>query len=459
MTAWKSGFSIRQTLIMYYFRFSDRIFFCLFFIANKLKSIYRSGETMKKAIMILLMLMLVGCAVIERKMLPDAKKPEMNVLTEPVSGVTITELDFTTQFPKLTDAAKASVSVFYTEGNLLYFAYSEYSNSAHAGVPIAKGIYTYNLDTKVYKTILTFDPKKEFYVSSIAVLNGKIYFSGGYPFGPKKGECKYEISVLSGTKVKTILSESAYSYRDIPKLFKFDSSSLVFLQIHHEQLNVTDYKSSFKITQIRSDASPRSSTEYAGTVTNSSMNVGMPMMDTISIDGMNFAYAVYKNSVASIYSATYDPQTGLFTDSLPIKIGEEVSPQFMSGFGNHWYVSSYQNSNMQLHLDVFDQTTGKKIATQILAEGAQAFMLTAFDASTGICFGDFESGNGSAPIGIGRLFLAHIEGSTVKYQRIDKIRFNTWPTSFAKMADKKFLVKGRLDLNEPVYRYLILEIK
>jgi hypothetical protein len=404
--------------------------------------------------------MLGGCATLERLTLPDAQKPEKNVLSEVVSGVTITELDFIKQFPNLADPNKTLLSAFFEEGNLLYFAYSEFSNSEHAGVPIATGIYSYNFDTKAIKTILTIDPKKEFYISSITVLKGKVYFSGGYPFGVKAGECKYEISVLNGTKAKVLFSETAYSYRDIPRLFKFDVSSLAFLQIHHEQLSDTETKSSFKITQIRSDSSMRSSTEYSGTNGNGSIQVGTPLMDSISIDGRKFAYAVYKNGVASIYSATYDPQTGFFNDALPIKIGEEVSPQIMLGFGNHWYVSSVQNRNMQSILDVFDQTTGKKVTTQIFDGPTSAFGLAAFDSGSGLFFGNFENdGTHAKPLGIGRLFLGYVEGNTVKYQRIDKITFNTWPISFAKLTDKKYLVRGRLDPSVPDYRYLLLEIK
>lgn len=403
--------------------------------------------------------MLGGCATIDRLILPDAQKLEKNVLSEPINGVTITELDFTKQFPTSIDENKAILSSFYAEGNLLYFAYLEYSNNLKAGVPIAKGIYTYNLETKVFKTILTFDPKKEFYVSSIVVLKGKVYFSGGYPFGLKAGECNYTISVFSGTKVKILLSEIAYSYQDIPRLLKFDDSSLAFLQIHYEALSGNDFKSSFKITQIRIDSSMKSSTEYKGIYSNGSMSVGMPMMDTITIDGKNFAYAVYKNGVASIYSAIYNPQAGLFEDSLPIKIGEEVSPQRMLGFGNHWYVSSYKNSSMQLIQDVFDQTTGEKVGTQIFNGPTSAFGLASFDLTAGIFFGDFEQGNGSGPFGIGRLYLAHVAENTVKYQRIDKIVFSSWPIRFAKIADKKYLVRGRLDSSSPDLSYIILDVK
>jgi hypothetical protein len=409
--------------------------------------------------MILLLLMLGGCATLERLTLPDAQKPEKNVLSEVVSGVTITELDLAKQFPNLSDLNKTLLSAFFEEGNLLYFAYSEFSNSEHTGVPIATGIYTYNFDTKVIRTILTFDPKKEFVVSSIAVLKGKVYFSGGYPFEEKAGECNYEISVLNGTQAKVLLSETAYSYGDIPRLFKFDASSLAFLQIHHKQLSDTDMNGSFKITQIRSDSTLKSSTEYKWINTKNSTGAS-PMMDTISIDGKKFAYAVYKNGVASIYSATYDPQTGFFNDALPVKIGEEVSPQYMLGFGNHWYVSSVRNNNMQLHLDVFDQTTGKKVATQIFDGPTSAFGLASFDSESGLFFGNFENdGTHTKPLGIGRLFLGHVEGNTVKYQRIDPMTFDTWPISFAKLTDKKYLIRGSLDPSEPDYRYLILEFK
>jgi len=320
-------------------------------------------------------------------------------------------------------------------------------------------VFLPNQVTKDFKTILTFDPKKEFYVSSIAVLKGKVYFSGGYPFGPEAGESKYEISVINGIKIETLLSETAYSFRDIPKLFKFDSSSLVFLQIHNEKLNDTDMKGSFKITQIRSDSTLKSSTEYKGANTKNSTTLGSPMMDTISIDGKKIAYAVYKNGVASIYSATYDPQAGSFKDSLPIKIGKEISPAYMTGFGNHWYVSSFRNSDVRTLVDVFDQTTGKKVAAQIFSDGARAYMLAAFGSSNGICWGNFESGDGNAPIGVGRLFLTHVEGNTVKYQWIEKIRFNAWPISFTKLSDKKYFVRGIIDPVNPVLSYLILEVK
>lgn len=411
---------------------------------------------MKKIIIWLLVLLLGGCSTIERFFLRDTKKPEKNVLPGLVSGTSFSELDFTNVFPNLSDPKDIQIDAFFADGNLLYFSLSTHSDSAHPNASISTGIYAYNFASNSFVTIFAIDPSKKFFVSSIAVLRGNVYFSGGYPIGDKAGECAYEISVIKGNKAVVLLKDTTYNL-EIPKLLKFSDNSLVFLQTHYASISETEYTSSHKITQIRADASMRSSTEYGGTTNASTFDASIPYAKTFTLAGTTLAYAASKNAVALIYSATYDPITQKFKDLQLIKVGKNLSPETLVGFGSNWYVSSFDTkTDLICKLDVFDLSTGRKVATQIFANDSRGFGLSLFDSENGLFIGDFEKGDG--PNGIGKLYLAHFEINSVKYQRIDTFTNSGWPISFVKLADKKYLVQGKLGLEEDL-KYYILEFK
>ena len=413
---------------------------------------------MKKIIILFLILMLGGCSAIERVLLRETKKPEENVLPGLVAGVTFSELDFTKVLSTAADPSKTQIDALFADGNLLYFSLSSHSDSAHPDAAISVGIYTYDFTSKAFTRIFLIDPNKKYYISSIAVLRGKVYFSGGYPITDKAGEYTYEISIISGTKAVVLLKDTTYDLH-IPKLLKFSELSLIFLQTHYEAISKTEFKSTHKITQIRSDSSLRSSTEYGGVTNATTSEASLPFAAAITLNGMNIAYAANKNKETLLYSATYDSVTQKFKDMQLIKVGNNLSPESLVGFGNHWYITTIKNTgSLTYAMYVFEMETGRKAATQIFANASKAFGLAAFDSETGLFIGDFLKSDGSQPSGIGRLFLAHFEINTVKYQRIDKFINSNWPIGFVKLSDKKYLIQGKLDLGKDL-KYYILEFK
>jgi len=412
---------------------------------------------MKKIIVVFLILLLGGCSEIERILLRETKKPEENVLPGMVAGVTFTELDFTKVLSTTGDPTKARIDALFADGNLLYFSLSSHSDSVHPDTAITIGIYTYNFTSKTFTKIFIIDPAKKYYVSSIAVLRGKVYFSGGYPITDKAGEYKYEISLISGTKAVVLLKETTYNL-DIPKLSKFSDISLVFLQTHYEAISKTEFKSTHKITQIRLNSSLRSSTEYGGVTDATTFEASLPYAGAFTLNGMNIAYAASKNKETLLYSATYDSVTQKFKDMQLIKVGNNLSPAALLGFGNHWYITTIKNGTVDYSMFVYEMETGRKVATQIFANLSKAFGLASIENEYGLFIGDFMKRDGSQPNGIGRLFLAHFKINTVKYQRIDQFINSDWPIDFVKLADKKFLIQGKLDLGKDL-KFYILEIK
>ncbi|MGB7595022.1 MAG: hypothetical protein WBL80_05625 [Erysipelotrichaceae bacterium] len=412
---------------------------------------------MKKIIVIFLILLLGGCSAIERILLRETKKPEENILPNLVEGVTFTELNFTKVLATTADPAKARIDALFADGNLLYFSLSSYSDSAHPDAAFSTGIYTYNLTTKAFIRIFIIDPSKKYYVSSIAVLRGRVYFSGGYPITDKAGEHKYEISVINGTKATVLLKDTTYDL-NIPKLLKFSDISLVFLQVHYEAISQTEFKSTHKITQIKLDSSLRSSTEYGGVTDATTSEASLPFASAFTLNGMNIAYAANKNKETLLYSATYDSVTQKFKDMQLIKVGNNLSPEALVGFGNHWYITAIKNGNSDHLMHVYEMETGRKSATQIFANHSKAYGLASFENKNGLFIGDFMKGDGSQPNGIGRLYLAHFDINTVKYQRIDKFINTGWPISSVKLSDKQFLIQGKLELGKDL-KYYIIEFK
>lgn len=415
---------------------------------------------MKKTITVILILLFAGCASIERLLVREAKKPEENIISGLFGGVEFSELDFTSVLQSQADPSKVQIDAFFADGNLLYFALSSHLDSEHPDASISTGIFTYDFTSKAFKTVLMIDPNKKFFVTSIAVLKGIIYFSGGYPISAKAGEFAYEISAIKANKAVVLLKQTTYAIQMIPKLLKFDDLSLVFLQTHYEQMSETEFTSGHRITRIREDSSMRSSTEYTGTTNATTSDAALPLVNTFTLDGISIAYAVNKNSESLIYSATYDPVVQRFRSLPLIKVGKDLSPQTLLGFANHWYLTSIKNSDpSDFIMHVFDQTIGNKVATQIFGNASKGFGLASFDLTRGLFFGDFEKGNKSGPNGIGHLFLGHFAINTVKYQRIEKFSYTGWPISFVKLAEKKYLIKGKIDPKADESKYLILQIK
>jgi hypothetical protein len=413
---------------------------------------------MKKTIIIFLILLLSGCSAIERLLLRETKKPEVNVLPGLVAGTTFTELDLTKVLSTQADPAKTQIEALYADGNLLYFALSSAADSAHPNVAISTGIFTYNFTTKVFAKILPIDPNKKFYVSSIAVLKGKVYFSGGYPITDKAGEYKYEISVINENKGVVLLKETTYDLH-IQKLLKFSEISLVFLQTHYEAISQTEFRSTHKITQIRADSTLRSSSEYGGTTNGITFDASMPMANTFTLDGSTIGYAAYKNGESLLYSGAYDYVTQKFKDLPLIKVGDDLSPESLIGFGNHWYITSIKNKGTLNHsMYVFEEDTGRKVATQIFEMPSSGFGLAPLDATDGLFIGNFERKIQSEPPGLTHLYLAHFKINTVKYQRIEKFINSSWPIGFVKLAEKKYLIQGQLELGKDM-KYYILEFK
>jgi hypothetical protein len=415
---------------------------------------------MKKTIIILLILLLGGCTTIERLMLADAKKPEKNVLSEPVAGVTITELDFTKQFPKLVDSPFAALSAFYSESNKLYFSYSEEYSKEDSSAPISSGIYSYDLNTKEFELIIKLDPKEGLYVKSIIFLGGQVFLSGGYP-NKKESESPYEIAVIRNGKKEIILNEICNNFRFFPKIYKVNDDSIVFLQ-YYQRTSDFSIKSGYKITQIFSDLSIKSNSQNEEeTPPNGKSGFGYLFSDSVSYYGGFLSFATFKDMTPWLHIASINKTSGLFEEEVPQKIGRKTSPQSIGNIGDNWFITSFGGyENGGWILDVFSHQSGKKIAAQIFDGPTNVSFLDAFNDNTGIFFGNFENdGTHRLPLGIGRLFLGFVEGNTVKYQRIDGLKFNYDPKSITKIADKKYLVKCQINPETNDLSYVVLNIK
>ncbi len=417
---------------------------------------------MKKTIIVFLIIILSGCAAINRFMMPEAQKPEKNVLSGSVSGVTVSQLDLLLEFMNSTHLKNVELSAFYGDDDLLYFSFQAVSDASQGNATKSAGIYSYNLKTKAFESMIMFDKDKGYAATSIVLLNDVIYYSSGCIVEGKQDECNYEIAMVKNNTSVVLLKETVFDYFFIPKLIPFDNSSIVFLQTEQTVLSTTKKQIRYGITQIHADSTMTTSTQFNGTLELSDgKNSNHPQSNTFTVDNKTIAYTVFKDQTAWIYSASLDSASGLIIDLPPIRVGKGITPVTLSGFGNHWFVTTFGGyAPGSFVMDVFDQKTGKRTTTQKFDGPTQAFALDSLDEKTGLLYGNFENdGTGRHPLGVSRLFTGFLEGNTLKYKRIGEMKLYEQPIVFAKFGIGRYLLKGTLDPQKPDLQYILLEIK
>lgn len=403
---------------------------------------------MKKIIILLCLALLTGCAQVQRYFMSDAKRPERNVMADPVADVTLTELEFDRFIPELKDTETYSLAAFYSDGKKLYFALDQQINP-ESGNRVSIGVYAYDLDAKTVESLYTIPANDGFVVQSIMTLDSKLILSGGYLF-KEQGKRTFEISWIHDLEKTKIAENNLDKFRNIPSLYKVDESTIAYVEELTYKLGNRDI-TRISLNSMTSDFMIFSTDlfEYEALVTDSKEQV-MVSESTIVVEDGYFAFAYERDSAAWIGRWKLDTSTMFVEGFEPINIGKSRSPRSMMFIDDHWFVStvdSFAYNPWKLH--VFDDLGGE-VAEQIEGAGWMMFVYPVTIGQTGLFSGAFDFDR-SKPI-TDRFYLGNFEKNTIVYQRIDELIYGNFITE---IQEGVYLVKGKKDYGLEQHYYIL----
>lgn len=403
---------------------------------------------MKKIIIILSLLLLTGCAQVQRHFLADAKKPEKNVMMDSVADVMLTELEFDQLIPDLKDTEKYSLGAFYSDGKKLYFSLNQ-QVKPESGKSVSIGVYAYNLEAKTMESLFAIPALDEFVVQSIMTLDSKLILSGGYPF-KEESKRTFEISWIHDLEKTKIAENNLDKFRDIPSLHKVDESTIAYVEELTFRLGNRDI-TRISLNCMTTDFMVFSTDlfEYEPPVMDSKDQVTISESTIVVQDGY-FAFAYERDSAGWIGRWKLDTSTMLVEVFEPIKIGKSRSPRSMMFIDDHWFVTTADSFDFNpWELYVFDDL-GNEVAMQIEGRNWMMFVYPVNINQTGLFSGAFDVDR-SKPV-TDRFYLGNFEKNTVTYQRIDELIYGNFVTE---IQEGVYLVKGKKDYGLDQHYYIL----
>lgn len=401
---------------------------------------------MKKIIIILSLLLLTGCSMIERAMLPKRFRPESNVPTELKYDVSIIEVDFGLE-------KDIFATAFFEVDNKLYFSKvgcEKSSTNENRSICYSEGVFSYDLNSKKLVEEIKLGPTDSFWVNSILVFEDRIFVSGGEVVRDYSSSefRNYEISMFRDGVKKTLMTGQSYGERNTPKLVQFDGSSFVFIQEEWKRTDDSTTEVNYELTWMSMEESTESLSLFHKTIKDDvSTPVGYVQGDSVDVNGNQIVFTYSENNQSYYNRVLYDLNTKQFTRRNPVPIRYEWQAMGLVFLKNAILIPvmnfSYESNIVGARLDVFDPSNGNRIASQNFQSSIET--LEAIDDDSALVYAYF--------IPLQHLYIATVVGDTIEYQAIDGVS-STTNVETTRLSDGRILIMTVDSERKPSYRIL-----